>query len=229
MPYIRVDLTGYEREPGFCHFEIWRHTADIANPNSPPERVTRSATRVGEFVTSTRFEDTSAVSGVTYWYWARAMDRYGNTSPFLAVGTILAPPANIKMSTDRLLGRDTPGKGDAEEIALVEPLAMSGAKQLQITVDADRLLGRVTTGTGVVEQLDAAAVLTLLGFVAPILDRASPGAIGGTTPAAGTFTDLRATGGVRFGTHAAIGVETVTGYVTITDDAGVSRKLAVVS
>lgn len=37
------------------------------------------------------------------------------------------------------------------------------------------------------------------------------------------------TGNVKFGTHAAIGAETVTGYITIKDSGGVARKLAVVS
>lgn len=37
------------------------------------------------------------------------------------------------------------------------------------------------------------------------------------------------TGNVRFGTHTAIGTETVTGFITIKDAAGNSRKLAVVS
>lgn len=37
------------------------------------------------------------------------------------------------------------------------------------------------------------------------------------------------TGVVQFGTHAAIGAETVTGYITIKDSGGTSRKIAVVS
>ena len=36
-------------------------------------------------------------------------------------------------------------------------------------------------------------------------------------------------GNVKFGSHSAIGAETVTGYITIKDSAGNSRKLAVVS
>lgn len=39
----------------------------------------------------------------------------------------------------------------------------------------------------------------------------------------------KGTGAVRFGTHAAIGAETVTGYITIKDAGGTSRKVAVVS
>lgn len=40
---------------------------------------------------------------------------------------------------------------------------------------------------------------------------------------------LNPAGSVKFGTHSAIGAETVTGYITILDSAGNSRKLAVVS
>jgi hypothetical protein len=38
-----------------------------------------------------------------------------------------------------------------------------------------------------------------------------------------------ANGNVRFGTHAAVGVELVTGYITIKDEGGTLRKLAVIS
>ncbi len=46
---------------------------------------------------------------------------------------------------------------------------------------------------------------------------------------AGTTGDLEVTGNMKFGTHSLIGVETVTGYITITDSGGTLRKLAVVS
>jgi hypothetical protein len=36
-------------------------------------------------------------------------------------------------------------------------------------------------------------------------------------------------GSVRFGTHAAVGIELVTGYITIKDEVGTLRKLAVIS
>jgi hypothetical protein len=39
----------------------------------------------------------------------------------------------------------------------------------------------------------------------------------------------KGTGVVRYGTHSAIGAETVTGYITIKDSGGTTRKLAVVS
>lgn len=53
--------------------------------------------------------------------------------------------------------------------------------------------------------------------------------IGATTANTGKFTTLEATSTVKFGTRTAIGAETVTGYITITDSGGTSRKLAVVS
>jgi hypothetical protein len=50
------------------------------------------------------------------------------------------------------------------------------------------------------------------------------------TVEAGTFSSgIDVTGDVSFGTHSAIGAETVTGYITITDSGGTTRKLAVVS
>jgi hypothetical protein len=176
MSYIRIDLTGYAREPGFSHYEIWRHTADIPSPNSPPERVTRSATRVGEHVANERWEDTSAVGGRTYWYWARALDRYANPSPFFAVGTIIAPMANITMNSDRLLGRDTPGAGDVEEIEATAPLEFDGAGSIRIAAQgvtfADhiqhiataRILGRLTAATGAIEGLTATDARDVLGL-----------------------------------------------------------------
>ncbi len=51
-----------------------------------------------------------------------------------------------------------------------------------------------------------------------------------TTPASADLGLLPGSGGsVKFGTHAAIGAEAVTGYITIKDSGGTSRKLAVVS
>ena len=53
--------------------------------------------------------------------------------------------------------------------------------------------------------------------------------------AAGASTDIdirltpKGAGVVQYGTHAAIGAETVTGYITIKDSVGTSRKIAVVS
>lgn len=43
------------------------------------------------------------------------------------------------------------------------------------------------------------------------------------------YSDGFFSGTLQFGTHSALAAETVTGYITITDAGGVSRKLAVVS
>lgn len=51
----------------------------------------------------------------------------------------------------------------------------------------------------------------------------------GTSIGTGTLFFIESGGTVGFGTHSAIGAETVTGYITIKDAAGNTRKLAVVS
>ena len=64
------------------------------------------------------------------------------------------------------------------------------------------------------------------------------GAVAGSPPivkaeGSDTNVDLRmqakGTGNIRFGTHSALAAETVTGYITIKDDGGTVRKIAVVS
>jgi len=47
--------------------------------------------------------------------------------------------------------------------------------------------------------------------------------------AGGTSGGGGSNGSVRFGTHAAVGIELVTGYITIKDEGGTLRKLAVIS
>jgi hypothetical protein len=53
--------------------------------------------------------------------------------------------------------------------------------------------------------------------------------------AAGSDTDIdinfipKGSGVLSFGTHSAIGAETVTGFITIKDEGGTSRKVAIVS
>jgi hypothetical protein len=89
--------------------------------------------------------------------------------------------------------------------------------------------GAVVTLNGT-SHLSAAGVLKLsIGNVAA--SELQVARADGTTclTITGSSGDIRLHNGVRFGTHAAIGAETVTGYITITDTAGNSRKLAVVS
>ena len=56
-----------------------------------------------------------------------------------------------------------------------------------------------------------------------------------TASAAGSDSNIdfaiapKGTGVLRFGTHSALAAETVTGYITIKDSAGNTRKLAVLS
>lgn len=221
MSYLRISIAA-DVSIDHDHFEVWRHTADL-----PLDAVHLVATRVGVGVRDRTYMDPGVTGGTDYYYWARSIDRWGNASPFAACGHAVAA-VNAEIGEDRLLGRDSPGRGQVEEIAVTAPLAFTGAESIHLEVSDPGLIGRADPGAGPATGLTVAQTLTLLGFGDPILDKASPGAIGGGTPAVGTFTDLRATGALRFGTYQALSGETVTGYVTIVDDAGATRKLAVV-
>lgn len=82
------------------------------------------------------------------------------------------------------------------------------------------------------EVLRRSAVASAVNYVHLI--NAATGA-GASINAAGSDTDInlplvpKGTGKVQFGTHSALGAETVTGFITIKDSGGTDRKLAVVS
>lgn len=86
-------------------------------------------------------------------------------------------------------------------------------------------IGSTTPSTGAFTTLSASSTVSGTGFSTYL---ASPPAIGGTTAAAGTFTNLTATGTLKFGTYTANVGLTTTGYITITDSSGTTRRLAVV-
>jgi len=113
--------------------------------------------------------------------------------------------------------------------------------------------GDATSGADVALVRDAAATLALCNGTAAQIFRgyrtftdasnyerwalqAGSGYVELAAETAGTGSDdldvritPAGTGRVRFGTHSAIGAETITGYMTVKDAAGTARKLAVVS
>ena len=92
--------------------------------------------------------------------------------------------------------------------------------------------GTVTSvaGTGTVSGLSLSGTVTTSGNITlgGSLDLSSPPAIGATAPNTGKFTNLEATGTVKLGTYTASVGLTTTGYITITDSGGTTRRLAVV-
>jgi mucin-19 len=92
--------------------------------------------------------------------------------------------------------------------------------------------GTVTSvsGTGTVSGLSLSGTVTTTGNITlgGSLDLSSPPAIGATAPNTGKFTNLEATGTVKLGTYTASVGLTTTGYITITDSGGTTRRLAVV-
>ena len=84
------------------------------------------------------------------------------TIKILADNVTYAKIQNVS-ATDRLLGRDTAGAGDIEELSVTAPLAFGGGPNLTTSVATDRLLGRDTAGTGAAEEIPVTAPLTFTG------------------------------------------------------------------
>ena len=167
----------------------------------------------------------------------------GGTSVFHvdAAGRINSPDALVARTSGAIRGY----YGQYGHVGYVA-LNSSGLFQWSATGDA-------TSGTDVALVRDAAATLALCnGTAAQTLRgyrtftdasnyerwalQTGSGYVEFAAETAGTGTDdldLRltpaGTGRVRFGTHRAIGAETITGYMTVKDAAGTARKLAVVS
>jgi len=63
------------------------------------------------------------------------------------------------LTSDRLVGRDTAGSGDPEEISLGAGLGFTGSGGVQVQSSAtDRVLGRSTAGAGAIEEIVCVAV-----------------------------------------------------------------------
>lgn len=81
----------------------------------------------------------------------------------------------------------------------------------------------IAAGTGVGEKIDFQVRNTGSASWVTVISIAS-----GTTPTL-TLTNPIVSGTLQFGTHSALGGESVTGYITVKDSGGTDRKLAVVS
>lgn len=152
----------------------------------------------------------------------------------------------IRFAADALTGTD--GTGGSAGTAL----ALAPFHALEWYTGSGVLVGRLMTTTqsstqkiemrfsssGVQFLGDTGQVLALINHASsavnyPTLTAAATAVA--TLGAAGTATDVdvrlspKGAGFVQFGTHTAIGAETVTGYITIKDAGGTARKLAVVS
>jgi len=93
--------------------------------------------------------------------------------------------AGLTLATARLLGRTTASSGVAEEISVGAGLLLSGGS---LTANITSITGNAGTATA----LQNARTIGGSSFngTANITSFPAPGAIGGTTPAAGTFTTL---------------------------------------
>lgn len=167
MSYLKVRITAAVG-PDHDHFEVWRHTADLA-----ANVVHLVATRVGEDVRDRLFVDPDVIGATVYWYWARAIDKWDNRSAMVALGSATAAVLNGQMSSDRLLGRDSAGVGPVEEIEAGAGLAFTGGPGIGIAdrgvtvamlpeVASGSILGRATAAAGDLEVLTAAGARAVI-------------------------------------------------------------------
>lgn len=105
--------------------------------------------------------------------------------------------------------------GSSTHVAFTNGTAIGGTKDLYAVraAAAHLKLGLLHATTATNQTLSAHNVTT--GTGADLILAGGTGSV--------------ANGNVRFGTHAAVGVEIVTGYITIKDEGGTLRKLAVIS
>lgn len=131
-------------------------------------------------------------------------------------------------------------KGDNLNQASQPKMAIDGAGNVSIGASTTTYASRLTVTGGDVSLsgIPGAEALRTVPVTSAVNRVEVRGATAGNAPgltAAGSDTDIdlaltpKGTGRVRFGSHTAIGTETVTGYITIRDSGGTERKLAVVS
>lgn len=155
------------------------------------------------------------------------------------IGVTVTGSANQSVSLVKLTNGSTPGAnanfiecnssggsgGDLLKITSIGGITASG------TVSAPSLLA--TNGIYLNTNNSSAMIWFGTGF-SPAICRTDSNTLQINNGAVDQFRDLKlrgldATGTMKFGTHSAIAAETVTGYITITDAGGTTRKLAVVS
>lgn len=106
----------------------------------------------------------------------------------------------------------------------------SGGNQSLFEAYADAKLGaRISSGSSGGTAPYLAFANPTVGTVDVALSRTAGSTIGVGNGTAGDASGTLHAANLRFGTHSAIGAETITGYITITDAGGTTRKLAVVS
>ena len=122
--------------------------------------------------------------------------------PAVAVGQAMVTNHDVRL-IDRTDGQVIVGDGTrfvgesgatARDSLGLGSIATQDAGSVAITGGAISGITDLAVADGGTGASTAAAARTSLGFTNPILDAASPGAIGGTTPAAGAFTQLAING-----------------------------------
>ena len=187
-------------------------TGIIGNPVHLTELAATPAAR-----TDTGFVYTKDVAGATELFYK---DAAGNEIQITSGGGLggVLPPASVSfaemqdIATDRILGRDTAGTGDIEELTVGGGIEFTGSTGIQTSA----FTGDVTKAAGGTAQTIATAAVTL----AKMADLATDRLIGRDTAGTGVPEALTVGGGVEFTGSGGIQRSALTGDVTASAGSG---------
>jgi len=165
---------------------------------------------------------TANTGGFFYGTQSNADRKFTLTAAGAAVLESTAGAGNLTLSGTITAGSNMIATGS---------LASTGAN---VEVQSNAGLFRFGAGGDVVLTRGGAAATLQLGSNASTGVNQTIKACNGTAGAGGDLilkggTGTTTNGNVRFGTHSAVVAESVTGYITIKDESGTLRKLAVIS
>lgn len=155
------------------------------------------------------------------------------------MGKISGLPSATPVLTDLLYLMDDPGGTPVSKQSTITALkTLLDANITQIIISSDAILERDAANVLALRNSTNAQTLRVYTTWTDISNRENLALTGAaiTVETAGTGTDNidltltpAGTGVLKFGSHTALGGESVSGYITINDSGGASRKIAVVT
>lgn len=177
----------------------------------------------------------ASVIGVTYGGTGASSASGARTNLGLVIGTNVFTQRTFTGTANEIAITNGDGTGGNPTFSLPSSLTftgktVTGGTFTDFSGNGTYLISTTTNPYSVITTTGTITLQTLTtGDIA--LDAAGDVTLDGATMTISSDADviLNPIGVVQFGTHSAIGAETLTGYITIKDSGGNSRKLAVVS
>lgn len=225
-------------------FRVYESGAVVATSATISGSITATSGTIGGFdIGSDYIRDAgdsmgmaSAVTGgddVRFWAGDTFANRASAAFRVYESGTLVASNATITgtiTSSSGTIGGFTLGAtslsaGSGSTYILISNTAGTGVRLGDQSVGQSLLLQRSTGGSTGLYLFESGTDTRVVAQV----DASGNGRISVYDTSNNTFFDANSSGTITFGNHTTLGGETVTGYITILDASGATRKLAVVS